>query len=97
MARAMDAAIGRFDSISDKLAKLLEGKPGGAFTWDPQKVLAFGDTRPVDAFRQQAREGIGGATATNTTAAMQRMAARRPDFGDLAEEGEGEDIDAMQV
>jgi hypothetical protein len=86
-ARTIVMANQQFAMLTDKMAKLRDarGIPEGPFMLDPQKVMAFSDTRPIDAFRKQAEgQGIGGATATNTAEEAERVTAQRPAFGHMA-------------
>jgi hypothetical protein len=92
-ARTIIMANQQFNQLTKEVAKLREarGIPDGPFVMDPQKVMSFADTRPIEPFRKEAEGlGIGGATATNTAAEAQRITAQRPTFGGMAE-GEGDD------
>jgi hypothetical protein len=100
-ARTVLMANQQFHSLTKEMARLREarGIPEGPFVMDPQKVMAFADTRPIEPFRKDSEGlGIGGATATNTTADAQRVTARRPNFGNIAhDEDEEEEEDASDV
>jgi hypothetical protein len=93
-ARTILLANQQFHALTKEMAKLREarGIPDGPFAMDPQKLMSFADTRPIDAFRKDSEGlGIGGATATNTAAEAQRVTAQRPSFGGMAQESEQEE------
>ncbi len=79
--RGMVSATELFSRLLDKQIKFMGGKVVTPFALDPQKLMALTGTRPLDAFRSQAANILGGATATNSNDALASIAARRPNFG----------------
>jgi hypothetical protein len=86
--RTILAANDQFVSLVEKQVKLMDGRVPPTFALDVQKVMAFASTRPLDAFRAQAKGALGGATATNTAEEVQIVTAQRPTFGILESEAE---------
>jgi hypothetical protein len=84
--RTILSAAAQLATLTDKMAAMQDtGRaPVGPFVFDPQKVMAFADSRPLDAFRLQATTGLGGATATNTDDDTARVAVQRAHFGALS-------------
>lgn len=86
--RTIIAANAQYTSLVEKQVKLMDGRVPPTFALDVQKVMAFASTRPLDAFRAQAKGALGGATATNTAEEVQVVTAQRPTFGILESEVE---------
>jgi len=62
-----------------------------SFTMDPNRLFGIASTRPLEAFKKQAADALGGATATNTDALIESTAAQRPNMGMLASEADADE------
>ncbi len=101
-------ATGELSKLIDKQVKLAGENFNSPFALDPERVLAFASTRPLDAIRSQATsDALGGATATNNQTAVSMVTAQRPSFGEISsvsvveeeeeEESDSEDSGAMNI
>lgn len=96
VSRMLVTTIAAMLRVSDKQVKMLGGKVSTPFALDAQKLMTVAGTRPLELFRAQAANVLGGATATNSNDALGMVTARRPNMGALdsvaepSAEGEGD-------
>lgn len=82
--RVLLNAIEQMSKLMDKQIKLAGENFNSPFALDPERILAFASTRPLEAIRSQATtDALGGATATNNQASVAMVTAQRPTFGTL--------------
>jgi len=73
------------------------GDGNNPFQLDPRKIIEFAGSGPLEQLVQRASGVLGGATATDTDAALNMATARRPVMGEVSVDEEPVEEDPMNL